>query len=169
MVITLTGENSLTLQATLNKLVDDFVAKYTDMGLERLDGEEVEFQKLYDALTNLPFLVSKKLVVLRTPSANKAWLDNSEKLLSNLPDVTDVVLVEPKLDKRLSYYKFLKAATDFREFLKLDANGLAKWLSEQAKTKGGELSLSSARFLVERVGTNQQMLSSELDKLVLYD
>jgi DNA polymerase III delta subunit len=139
------------------------------MGLERLDGEEAEFQKIYDALTTLPFLVSKKMVVLRAPSANKAWLENSQKLLSDLPGATDVILIEAKLDKRLGYYKFLKAATDFREFPEIDENGLAKWLSDQAKVRQGSLSLADARFLVERVGVSQQLLNNELDKLLLYD
>jgi DNA polymerase-3 subunit delta len=169
MIITLTGDNDFTLHAALKELVDNFVAEFGDMGLERLDGEEVDFQKLYDALTSLPFLVSRKMVVLRTPSANKEWLGKSEELLSNFPDTTDVILVEPKLDKRLSYYKFLKAATEFREFTRPDANSLARWLSEQAKVRQGSLSPSDARFLVDRVGLDQQLLSNELDKLLLYD
>jgi DNA polymerase-3 subunit delta len=169
MIITLTGENAFTLQAASKELVDTFLAEFGDMGLEKLDGEEVEYQKIYDALTSLPFLVDKKMVVLRAPSANKAWLENSQKLLSDLPGLTDVLLIEPKLDKRLSYYKFLKAASDFREFPQLDENGLVKWLCDQAKSRNGNLSQADARFLVERVGQNQQNLNNELDKLLLFD
>jgi DNA polymerase III delta subunit len=169
MIITLTGENAFTLQTALKELINSYETEFGDMGLERLDGEEAEFQKIYDALTTLPFLVSKKMVVLRAPSANKAWLENSQKLLSDLPSATDVILIEAKLDKRLGYYKFLKAATDFREFPEIDENGLAKWLSDQAKVRQGSLSLADARFLVERVGVSQQLLNNELDKLLLYD
>lgn len=169
MVITLTGENAFKLQSTASELIDDFLAEFGDMGLEKLDGEEVEFQKLYDAITSLPFLVDKKMVVLRTPSANKTWLENSQNLLSDLPGSTDIILIEPKLDKRLSYYKFLKAATDFREFKQLDANGLIRWLCEEAKVRNGSLSSSDARYLVERVGQNQQYLNNELDKLLLFN
>jgi len=169
MIITLTGENAFTLQTALKELINSYETEFGDMGLERLDGEEAEFQKIYDALTTLPFLVSKKMVVLRAPSANKAWLENSQKLLSDLPGATDVILIEAKLDKRLGYYKFLKAATDFREFPEIDENGLAKWLSDQAKVRQGSLSLADARFLVERVGVSQQLLNNELDKLLLYD
>ena len=169
MVITLTGENAFTLQTALKELINNYKTEFGDMGLERLDGEEAEFQKMYDALTTLPFLVSKKMVVLRAPSANKEWLENSQRLLSDLPGATDVILIETKLDRRLGYYKFLKAATDFREFPELDENGLTKWLSDQAKVRKGSLSLADARFLVERVGASQQLLNNELDKLLLYD
>lgn len=169
MIITLTGANDYLRTSELEKLVAEYLAKHSDMGLERLDGEEVEFQSIYNALTSLAFLVPQKLVVLRSPSADKAWLDNAEKLLSDLPETTDVILVEPKLDKRTSYYKFLKAATDFREFGELDPGGLVNWLVDYANKEQGSLSSSDARFLVERVGTSQQLLKNELDKLLLYD
>jgi DNA polymerase III delta subunit len=37
------------------------------------------------------------------------------------------------------------------------------------KAKDGSLNLSDARYLVERVGANQQMLFNELEKLLLHD
>ncbi len=52
---------------------------------------------------------------------------------SDIPETTDVVMVEPKFDKRLNYYKFLKKHADFREFTEPDAAGLARWLVEAAK------------------------------------
>jgi DNA polymerase-3 subunit delta len=42
-------------------------------------------------------------------------------------------------------------------------------LVDSAKQQGGSLSPRDASLLVERIGTNQQMLASELDKLVLYN
>ena len=77
-------------------------------------------------------------------------------------------MVEPKLDKRLAYYKFLKKKTDFREYPELDMNGMAQWLVAEAKSKDGTISLSDARYLAERVGVNQQLLDGEIEKLLLY-
>jgi DNA polymerase-3 subunit delta len=168
MVITLTGENGYGLQAGLTALLAAFVAEHGDLALERVDGEEVEINRISEALTSLPFLASKKLVLLRRPSASKQFLDAHEQLLGNVPETTDVIIVEPKLDKRLSYYKFLQKKTDFREFKELDVNGLAQWLMQQAKEQGGSISSGDAHHLVERVGLNQQLLASELEKLLLY-
>lgn len=169
MIITLTGTNNFLRQTELEKLVADFLDKHGDMAIDRLDGEEVEYQKIYDSLTSLPFLTTKKLIVFKSPMANKAFVDNAEKLLSDLPDSTDVILVEPKFDKRLTVFKFLKAATDFREFNELDVNGLIRWLTEYVRQQEGSLGAADARFLVERVGTNQELLKNEIDKLLLYD
>jgi DNA polymerase-3 subunit delta len=169
MIVTLTGTNDFARQAELMEHIAAFLSKNDPMGLEKLDGEEVDFQRICDALTSLPFLVDRKLVVLRSPSANKAYVENAEKLLSDLPETTDVVVVEPKLDRRTSYYKFLKAATDFREFGELDTNGLVRWIVEYVKRGQGSFSAPDARFLIERVGSSQLIVKNEVDKLLLHD
>ncbi len=169
MITTLTGENDFARLQALRQLVADFVAEQGDMALEQLEGETVELTRLREALQSAPFLASRKLVVLRTPSANKQFIEKAEEILSDVSEATDVIIVEPKLDKRLAYYKFLKKATEFREFLLPDARALARWLSDTAKEQGGALSASDAAYLVERVGANQQLLATELDKLLLYE
>ncbi|HMH31141.1 MAG TPA: DNA polymerase III subunit delta [Methylomirabilota bacterium] len=169
MIVTLNGENSFSLQRELRQLVADFEAEHGDLALERLDGQEAGIDRIGEALTSLPFLASRKLVMLREPGANKQFAEQVGQLLGDVPDTTDVIIVEPKLDKRLSYYKFLKKNTDFREFAELDVNGLSRWLVEAAKQQGGTLGQGDARYLVERAGQSQQLLSNELDKLLLYE
>jgi DNA polymerase-3 subunit delta len=108
------------------------------------------------------------MVVLRQGSANKQFVEKAETLLNEVPETTTVLLVEPKLDKRSSYYKYLKKSTDYQEYSELDAAGLARWLVVAAQERGGTLKPANAAFLINRVGLNQQMLSNELDKLLLY-
>jgi len=169
MIMTLTGSNSFSLKAELNHRVAEFVKTHGDMALERLDGEEAEFTRITEALQSLPFLATNKLVLLRTPGANKQFAEKFEKLLPTIAETTDVIIVEPKLDKRTQYFKTLKKETEFKEFNELDGPQLARWLVESAKERGGSLSLGDANYLVERVGTNQLTLHNELSKLLNYD
>lgn len=169
MIVTLTGENSFGLGRELQGLIQAFIEKHDDLGLERLDGEEVTFEKIREAVTSLPFLADRKLIILRAPSTNKNFTEQFEHLVEEIPETTDVILVEPKLDKRLGYYKYLKSKTHFRDFPELDQNELTSWLVDTAKEQGGTLSSADARYLIERVTARQQLLSNELDKLLLYD
>lgn len=169
MLITLTGTNSFQLQSELHQIIDAFVREHGDMGLERLDGEETTYERIRESLESLPFLADRKLVVLRAPGAQKQFAENAGALLTNVPENIDVILVEPKLDKRLSYYKLLKKKTDFKEFNELDAQQLVRWLVEQASADGGSLKSGDAAMLISRVGLNQQLLSKELEKLLLYN
>ena len=157
------------LNLELNKFVASFVADFTDMGVEKFDGEEVEYDRLREALQSLPFLTSRRLVVLRAPSANKEFVEKAEKLLAELPESTDVIIHEPKLDKRSAFYKLLKKSTDYKEFNELDDHGLVRWLGETAKNYEGAISQTDARYLIDRVGANQQLLANELQKLLSYD
>ena len=169
MIATLAGTNSFLLRHELNQRINAFVAEHGDMALEKLDGEEAAFDRLREALESLPFLAGRKLVVLRSPSANKEFAEKAVDLLQGVPETTDVIIVESKPDKRTAYYKFLKKSSDYHEYNELDETGLSKWLTQTAKDQGGTLSQADARFLVERVGPSQQLLSNELAKLLSYD
>jgi DNA polymerase III subunit delta len=169
MVITITGANDFSRHAELQKLISDFVAEHTDMALERFDGEETAAARMRESVASLPFLTARKMVILREPGKQKAFSEHIADVFKEISDSTDLVIIEPKLDKRLTYYKTLKKETDFREFNELDANGLARWVVGYAKEQGGTIGAADARFLVDRVGPNQQLLSAELGKLLAYD
>ncbi len=169
MICTLTGANDFARIQALETLVADFIAEHTDMAVERFDGETAETARMRESIQSLPFLTTRKLVVLREPSKQKLFTETINELLGDVPTTTDVVIVEPKLDKRLSYYKTLKQITDFRDFPILDASGLARWSTEYVRQQGGEVSLSDARYLIDRVGVDQLLLQHELDKLMLFD
>lgn len=169
MIQVLTGENDVLRQQELRRVVDEFVQEHGDMALERLDGEEASYERMHEAAQSLPFLSRRKLVVLRRPSANKDFVENFEAFLGDIAETNDVLLVEPKLDKRLAYYKALKKLPDFRDFPLLDAGGLMRFLSDYAKEQGGTLRPGEARLLVDWVGLNQLTQQNEVDKLLAYD
>lgn len=169
MIVTITGSNDFARKAELKKLLADFLREHDEMAVERLDGEEATAEQMQAAVQSLPFLTTRKLVILREPGKQKAWAEKFDDILEQVADTTDLILVEPKLDKRLSYYKTLKKKTDFREFGDMDAHGLVQWATQYAKEKGGTLTAADARLLVDRLGASQQLLQSELDKVLAYD
>jgi len=168
MIATFTGSNHFALKSELDSRMQAFVAAEGELGLERIDGEEADLQRITEAMQSLPFLASKKMVVLKNPSANKQFAEKVDMLLGTVPDTTDLIIIESKLDKRLSYYKTLKSKTAFREFGELDARELSNWLVQQTKLQGGSLQSADALYLVERVGTSQELLFHELEKLLSY-
>ena len=169
MVRAYTGENDALRVAAVRNVVADFVAQYTDLGLERLDGEESLYDRIVEAVQSIPFLVDRKLVVVTNASLNKEFTERFDEFLDSVSEGTDVLLVEGKLDKRTTFYKSLQKKTEFTDFKILDANGLVRFAGEYAQQQGGEISTGDARYLIERVGLNQQTVQNEIDKLVLYE
>jgi len=169
MIITLTGSNDFRLSQALSKLRADFVQTYTDIGLEQYDGAELDPQRLPSVLQALPFLAEKRMVIIKQPSAQKALQEDIEKLLGAVSDSTELVIVEPKPDKRTSYYKALQKQTELRDYKQLDERELSQWLVTEAKAKQASLSSSDAYYMVQRLGINQLLLSNELIKLINYN
>ena len=169
MTIILTGENSFSLQRRLNELIDKFVAKHGELALERLDAEEVEAPQIVEASQSLPFLSARKMLVLRGLSANQQAAEQVEQIISSSGMTTDLIIHDPAPDKRSSYYKFLKKQPGFEEHLQPRPNELPGWLVKETKAHGGQLSPADALYLAERIGLNQMMLVSELDKLLIYE
>lgn len=169
MIVTLTGDNTFALQGELTKRVNAFVAEHGDLALERIDGQEATVEHVSEAINSLPFLASKKMVVLREPSKQKVFTEQAADILADAPDSTDVIIVESKLDKRQKYYDYLRKNTDFNLFESLGGSALSAWLVSQAKAKSGTLSTADANYLIDKIGPNQLMLASELEKLLIYN
>lgn len=168
-VVTLTGTNHYLLSRKLREVKDEFIAEYSDFGVEAIDGEEASLEQVQGALDSMPFLSSKKLLILKNLSANKQAVEKIDELLSAVGSATDVIIVEPKPDKRGSYYKTLQKKTNLQQYNELDENTLVNWLVQEAKARKGQLSVSDARYLVDRIGINQQLLEREITKLLDYD
>lgn len=164
-MVTITGANDFARQQALRTLVEAFVAQHGDMAVERLDGEETTTDRLRESVESLPFLTTRKLVILRGPSKQKLFTENIGSILEAVAETTDLIIVEPKLDKRSVYYKTLRQQTDFRDFPELDGQNVAKWVTTYTKEQGRTITAADARFLVDRVGVNQRLLQSEIDKL----
>jgi DNA polymerase-3 subunit delta len=169
MVFSLTGNNTFALRNRLNDIVDMFIKEHGELALERIDAEEVEAQVILDALQNLPFLATKKMVVVRNLSQNKEGAEKIEQIINAAKEDTELILYESSIDKRTAYFKTLKSKTQLEDLRELDARGLAKWLVEEAKKRGGELKAADAGYLVDRAGTDQALISNELDKLIIYN
>lgn len=168
MIVTLAGENDAIRGAELAQRVTGFAEQYDDMAIERLDGEEITYERMVAAVESVSFLAPRKLVVLRAPSLNKDFTENFGKFVQHIADTTSVVLLEPKLDKRLTYYKQLKEHTEFHDFPILDTDSTVRYVQGYAKGQGGTISPTVARLLVERTGLSQLGLRNELDKLLGY-
>ena len=166
-VITLTGDNDYARHNALTEIIALFSSEYSDLALERLDGEDAEFTRIMEAVSSVPLLASKKMVLLSNPSKNKEVGERINDLLGAVIDSTELVVYEPKFDKRSTLFKSLKKSSDFRDFANLDLPELTKWLVSEVRQYGAELAQPEARYLIERVGQNQQLLASEAEKLSL--
>jgi DNA polymerase-3 subunit delta len=167
MTIVLTGKNIFELQHKLNDIVDKFVNENGE-SIERFDGSEItSLDGLIDSVRSISFLEPKKLVIVREFSKSKELIDRINEILASKADSTELVFVDPLLDKRTAFYKLLKKNTELLEFKELDVFQLEKWVQKVANESGSSINASNAKYLIDRVGQNQLLLKSEIDKLAI--
>lgn len=124
-----------------------FAAYYAD---ETSPGEIV-----LDART-LPFLAERRVVLVRnaerynTESAAGAMLD----YLAEPNDVTTLLLVANKIDRRTKFFKTCQQAGDVVECPALSENEVTEWVREEAARREKDIDAGAVRELIDRSGTH---------------
>ncbi len=168
MIISFIGDNSFAREKAAREFTDGFIGAHGTHAVDRFIATDIELDTLSGAVTTMPFLSQRRLIIVRDISANKMIAERFEDILQQTADTSDLVVIESHIDGRSKYLQILRKMTDCREFAQLDGGELAGWIVSHVKELGGAIQHGDAQYLVERVGNNQQLVSQEIDKLLLY-
>lgn len=163
MIYLLIGENEFLKRERLSELV-------SPLGVEpeRIDGDALEPGGLRELLQGQTLFSESRALIITDLSEGPAWPS-----LSDMSAETDslVILVEKKVDKRTSTYKWLKKHVTVEEFLPIGERETGKvvaWCLARAKDAYDmELTRPLATALVERLGHDQLRLDGTLEQLSL--
>jgi DNA polymerase-3 subunit delta len=156
-------------------------AMMADVNTTRLDGRSCSLEELVGAVSVMPFLVSRRLVILthpaeygRSPELQKKF----KEVLNKIPTTTALVLVEDHLltsDKDKTKGRWLgkwaqeaQGKAFVHAFPVPTGPELTRWIQKQAKTAGGQISSSAAEMLGEMVGPEPRLLEQEIEKLLAF-
>lgn len=167
MIYVFSGDNIFLRDKEAKEMVSSFCARHGDIAVQKLNGEDVTSQNLPDLILAQPFLTDKRMVQIRNLSKNKPVYEEFLKQAVNMPDTTDVVLVEDRMDSRPKTTNTLKQISDFREYTNLEGPELTNWLINYFEKNGSQIGHKEAIYLIDRVGVNQAVLSNEAVKLSL--
>ena len=141
----------------------------------RLEGSSFSLDQLRSAANAMPFLASRRLVILFQPVSHLSSDSLKEKFkdfLDQLPPTTALVLVENKsLHEKnwlLAWAQAAGARAYVRSFSLLKGGAMVKWIQEQAKAAGGEFTPQAAALLASLVGDDARLAYQEIQKLLAY-
>lgn len=165
--------------ATLrSKIGDPTVA---DMNTQQFSGDHLDRGAFEEACMSVPFLSSRRIVVLDNAQDVVKVKDSREfliALLDRLPDSTALVLIEnvqtkgSKSKKKPSpLVSWVDANHDFGKLWKFSSPHGAQfisWVQERCQSLGGAMSLDAARLLAESVMDDPFLAHQEIVKLLDY-
>lgn len=171
-----TGPENYVKQSALALLRE----KLLPAGLEALNESPLEgapAQAIIEACETLPVMGERRLVVARDfaplmPGKAKDEEEESRRLCQWLPQAPDtcclVFYLRDAFDARKKLSAFLVRQGAQVNFDSLTDAQLDKWLSDQARLRGGGIRPDAARQLVFLAGRDLSRLGGELDKLCAY-
>jgi DNA polymerase III delta subunit len=187
----LTGENDYDLKAFLKKWECSSLEKYGEYNVARYNCEEKPVSELLGELNAPPFFGDgKRIFFLENfppPPPTRPFSEKkkreiqflTETLLSTTED-TVIVFIVAKPDKRTGAYKKIFPVIEkiytfptwSREYSGLlSRKGMeeaTRWVVQQMKFLGGNISVDVAKFLIEFCGQNPWTLRNEVEKLFLF-
>lgn len=174
--------------------IDESIAKLTNrlgdatiagMNTTRLDGRSTTLSQLRDAAAAVPFLASKRLVILSYPTARYKEKAEQAEFLSYLESsktTAKLVLVaygfltdeREKRDGRLNWLERWASSPEqsrrvyVRHHPQPGGALMVKWIQDHVKSMGGQITPQAAVSLASQVGDDTRLASQEITKLLTY-
>lgn len=153
--------------------------EHRDLAVVRFDTAESPIDAVIDEAETLPFLVPRKIVLVRDGVLFAAGKESAkiehrpERLtayLSQPMETTILVFHVPheKLDERKKLVKYVKNADAAIHFAPLPAEELQRWVERRAEKQGRRMPAESVEELLKRCGTDMHALAAETDKLCVH-
>lgn len=164
MIYLFYGDNTKAARRQIDKLVERYKASTgSDLGLHRFD-ENSEPAQVVEAVTTVSMFSPTALVVVEHPSRSKSLIEALLEHIASVPAETVLVLFDPEIDKRTTWYKTLHKHATTKEFTPKSAAQLRRQAQQRLDAAGVHADGEVLDYLVEAVHDEWQ-LQQELDKL----
>lgn len=159
------GEERYMVRYYRRLLIEKLSQPDDEMNCTYFQGEKASPSAIADVGQILPFMASNRLIVVQESTLFKTASDMAD-YLADFPDTTYVVFVEREVDKRNKLYKWMNKNGCVTECLPQNEAMLRKWIAGYVKKEDKIISGGAVERLMERVGTDMELLNNELDKLI---
>ena len=173
MIYLIVGENAYEAKRETVSIAKDFGET-----VEHVDGSAISLGQLADLVRAQSLFATRRCIVCRGLSENKAVWDKLGEWANEVADDTALILVESKIDKRTKGYKAISARSRVITVDRLgdrDWRVAESWLDEYAHAHKVKLSRDQLREMVLRANIpddkpgrqliDQQMLATAVDAL----
>ena len=189
MIYLLYGEDDFSLREFLVELRSQIgPAEVFDANSTTLDASEITPQQLLEMCSGVPFLAERRLIIVQglfkrfenqggrprqgrsrnTRSQNGDKWDNLADILTQIPETTLLAFVDGPLRRDNSLLRQVGSLLEARQFPLMSGQTLGGWIRQRATSTNSAINEGAVRLLMDYVGGDLWVLSSEIEKLSLY-
>lgn len=151
-----------------NQLVKAIVGEDT-MNLGIYEGKNFDVNEVIDTAETFPFFAERRLIVMDGTGLFKSGGEELAEYMSKIPNSTIFLFVEQDVDKRSKMYKAVKKNGYICEINRQTEKDLAMWAARIFAHDGKKITNANMSYLIANVGTDMEVLSKEIEKLISYD
>ena len=145
------------------------VAGDDTMNLGIYEGKNFDVNEVIDTAETFPFFAERRLIVMEDTGLFKSGGEELAEYMSEIPDSTIFLFVEQNVDKRSKMYKAVKANGYICEINRQTEKDLSLWAARIFAKDGKKITNADMSYLIANVGTDMEVLSKEIEKLISYD
>ena len=151
------------------RFVKAMVPEGDTMNYSYYEGKKTDVKEVIDLAETLPFFSECRLIVFEDTGFFKTGgNDLADYINGGMPQTTHFIFIENEVDKRSKLYKAVKAKGHIVELAAQDENTLRKWVSGLIRKEKKEMSQSDIAYFLNKVGTDMENITRELEKLLCY-
>lgn len=185
MIFLLYGADQYRARKKLKEIQEKFLNTVDSSGINLtiLEDKNLNWEKIHGVLSTVPFLVSKRMVVIK----NLLNRSGSEKIQKDLmeyiqqdkigDDLILVFLEHIKSDPKKKWkqkttvsglFRFLQQGKFVQKFDIMPPLKVEEWIKQEIESQRSKIALPAVRLLASEVGPDLEKMNNEIEKLVSY-
>lgn len=171
MIKLIYGQDEYRAKKKLDEMIAGFlVSDPNKMNLEQIDGADLTYGNFDKAISTMPFLAEKRMIIITNLLTKNKDSDLKSKVADRLAKVSDdcdlVFFESGDPDKRISLFKKLSKSAE--QFVPLLGAELDRFIIDSVKNMGLTIDFQAVRSLSYGLGADLNRIENELQKLSLY-
>lgn len=162
------GEEAYLKKQYKERFIKAMLPEGDTMNYAYYEGKNTDIKEVIDLAETLPFFAERRLIVFENTGFFKSSGADLADYISDMPDTTYFIFIESEVDKRSRLYKAVKAKGHIVELGVQDENTLRRWVQGLVKKEHKTMEPGDIVYFLNKVGTDMENITKELEKLVCY-
>ena len=162
------GEEAYLKKQYKERFIKAMLPEGDTMNYAYYEGKNTDIKEVIDLAETLPFFAERRLIVFENTGFFKSAGADLADYIGDMPDTTYFIFIESEVDKRSRLYKAVKAKGHSVELGVQDENTLRRWVQGLVKKEHKTMEPGDIVYFLNKVGTDMENITKELEKLVCY-
>ena len=162
------GEEAYLKKQYKERFIKAMLPEGDTMNYADYEGKNTDIKEVIDLAETLPFFAERRLIVFENTGFFKSAGADLADYIGDMPDTTYFIFIESEVDKRSRLYKAVKAKGHIVELGVQDENTLRRWVQGLVKKEHKNMEPGDIVYFLNKVGTDMENITKELEKLVCY-